>query len=56
MKNKRQEELKKITMEANEAKDRLYKIVYELQEEGFDGKAKSLMTIIYRIEEWQNRG
>lgn len=44
-----------ILMKANEAKDRLYEIAQELEEEGYSRKAKSCMSLIHQIEEWQNR-
>ena len=48
-------EYEEIVLEANQAKDRLYNIVCKLEEIGKARKAKSLMTIIYKIEEWQNK-
>ena len=52
---KNYEELQRILSEANEAKDRLARIADKLEEEGFARKAQSCMSIVYRIEEWQNR-
>lgn len=49
------EELDKILEEANQAKHRLDEIAQKLEEAGYHRKAKSCMTIVYRIEEWQNR-
>ena len=40
---------------ANEAKDRLAAIAERLEEAGYVRKAKSCMSIVYRIEEWQNK-
>jgi hypothetical protein len=55
MKKNKTEELKQIIIKANGAKDRLYEMVCELKEAGYNQKAKSLMTLIYKIEEWQNK-
>lgn len=52
---KNDEELRRLLAEANEAKDRLARIAAKLEEKGYDRKAKSCMSIVYRIEEWQNR-
>lgn len=49
------EKFERLLMEANNVKDRLYKIACELEELGYHRKAKSCMTLIYNIEEWQNR-
>ena len=48
-------EIRRIIMEANEAKDRMYRIACKLEELGCSRKAKSCMTLVYKIEEWQNR-
>ena len=48
-------EYQRILTEANEAKDRLYQVAQKLDEIGKHRKAKSCMTLIYMIEEWQNR-
>lgn len=53
---KNQDEYKRIISQANEAKDRLYHIVEQLESLGYTRKAHSGMTLIYQIEEWQNRG
>lgn len=50
------DELYRLLDEANEAKDRLSRISDHLREAGFDRKADSCMTLVYKIEEWQNRG
>ena len=50
------EKLQKLLNEANEAKDRLARVAEKLEEEGFSRKAQSCMTLVYKIEEWQNRG
>lgn len=52
----RQEEKRKLLAMANEAKDRLAELAEKLEEAGFFRKAKSCMTLVYEIEEWQNRG
>ena len=49
-------EIKRLIGEANEAKERLYQISERLEELGQHRKAKSAMTLVYSIEEWQNRG
>jgi len=51
-----EEELYELLMEANEAKDRLARIAEKLEEAGYKRKASSCMTLVYNIEEWQNRG
>lgn len=48
-------EYKRIISEANEAKDRLYQVASKLEQLGYIRKAKSCMTLIYKIEEWQNK-
>lgn len=40
---------------ANQAKDRLAEIADRLEEAGYIRKARSCMTLVYLIEEWQNR-
>lgn len=50
-----QDELCRILNEANEAKERLARIAEKLESAGYTRKAKSCMTLVYRIEEWQNR-
>jgi hypothetical protein len=42
--------------EANAAKDRLAQLADMLDAEGYVRKAKSCMTLVYLIEEWQSRG
>ena len=41
--------------EANQAKDRLSQLAEKLEVAGYHRKAKSCMTLVYKIEEWQNR-
>ena len=48
------EEKRRIIDEANQAKDRMAEIAYKLEAAGFKRKAKSAMSIVYKIEEWQN--
>lgn len=50
------EELDRILNEANEAKSRLARVAEKLQEAGYNRKASSCMTLVYKIEEWQNTG
>ena len=52
----KEDEYRRVINEANEAKDRLYRIANQLEELGYTRKAKSLMTLIYKIETWQNTG
>ena len=49
------EEYERLIEEANEAKDRLASIAERLEEAGYIRKSKSCMTIVYNIEDWQNR-
>lgn len=56
MKKISDEEYHRLICKANEAKDRLAQIAEELEEAGCTRKAGSCMTLVYRIEEWQNRG
>lgn len=53
--DKMDEKLHRILCEANEAKDRLHRMSEELREAGYIRKADSAMTLVYKIEEWQNR-
>ena len=41
--------------DANVAKERLMRIQNELEEAGFIRQANSLGTIIWKLEEWQNK-
>ena len=47
--------LRKKQSDVNIAKDRLIEIMYALEEEGFIRQAKSLDTIIVKLEVWQNK-
>ena len=49
------DEFERLINEANVAKDRLAEISEKLEEAGYIRKAKSCMTLVYSIEEWQNR-
>lgn len=53
-KAEREHEKERYISEANVAKERLDRIAEQLDELGYERKAKSLMTIVYRIEEWQH--
>lgn len=53
--SKDREEFDRCMDMANEAKDRLAEIAERLEEAGYIRKAKSCMTLVYMIEEWQNR-
>lgn len=44
----------RIMEEANKAKDDLSKVVEKLYKEGFDRKAASGLSLILKIEQWQN--
>lgn len=50
------EELDKILNDANKAKEELHKVVQKLYDAGYVRKARAGASLIYRIEEWQNRG
>ena len=50
------EKLEQILVEANKAKDDLYRVIEKLEEAGYNRKAMSGMSLIYAIETWQNRG
>lgn len=52
---KNMELLRQKQSEANVAKDRLISIMYELEEGGFIRQAKSLDTIITKLEIWQHK-
>lgn len=49
------QEVERLIDAANEAKDRLAAIAAELETLGKKRKANSLMNLVYRIEEWQNK-
>lgn len=47
--------LRQKQSEASVAKERLIQIMSALEEEGFIRQAKSLSTIIWKLEAWQNK-
>lgn len=49
------EEVRRLKMEANNAKERLMSIAAELEEMGAIRESKSLYTIIGKLETWQNK-
>ena len=51
----KQEAIEQATYEANSAKAQLIHIMDELEEAGAISKAKSLGTIIEKLENWQNK-
>ena len=54
-KEKRDEAIRTAQNEAEKAKMRLLQIMGELEEAGAIRQAKSLETIIARLEAWQNK-
>lgn len=50
------DEMYRLLNEANEAKDRLARLADKLESKGYHRKARSCMALVYKIEEWQNRG
>ena len=52
---KNYEEIEHLKSEASSPKDRLMVIANSLYDEGAVREAKSLETIIARLEEWQNK-
>lgn len=55
MKPNRREDIGKIKSDVNPAKDRLIRIMYELEDLGAIREAHSLETIIEKLEIWQNK-
>lgn len=51
----KQEAIEQATYEANKAKEKLMHIMDELEDIGAMRKAKSLGTIIEKLEDWQNK-
>lgn len=49
------ERIEEIKYDANAAKERLVRIAEELEAIGAIREAKSLMTIVYKLEIWQNK-
>lgn len=54
--SERSSKFNRLIGEANEAKDRLARIASDLEELGYVRKARSCMTLVALIEEWQRRG
>lgn len=52
---KRAEKFSEIVDDLNQAKDRIYSVVEELESEGFSRDAEQLMKMVYRIEAFQNK-
>lgn len=52
---KNYEEIEQLKSEASVAKERLMQIADKLYNEGAIREAKSLETIIGKLEEWQNK-
>lgn len=44
----------RIMEEANKAKAELSKVVEKLYKEGFERKAASGLSLVWKIEQWQN--
>lgn len=55
-KAERAQEAERAISEADVAKHRLASIADKLEELGYIRKAKSVMRLVYEIEEWQRRG
>lgn len=55
MKIIKKEEIERIKSDVNPAKDRLTRIMYELEDLGAIREAHSLETIIEKLEIWQNK-
>lgn len=53
--NKDYEELRSLQNDASAAKERLMQIQNQLYDAGFIRQANSLGTIIWKLEEWQNK-
>lgn len=51
----KREQIEELKEEANVAKDRLIRIMYELEDIGAIREARSLETIIEKLEIWQNK-
>ena len=52
---KNPETLKEISNRIDRIKSELWSMASELEEAGYVGKAKSLLTIGSRLEDWQHR-
>lgn len=55
MTDEKRAEIRRLKMEANTAKSRLGDIQAKLLDMGAVREANSLLTIIFRLEEWQNK-
>lgn len=55
MRTNKREEIERIKVELNTAKDRLIRAMYELEDMGAIREAHSLETIIEKLEIWQNK-
>ncbi len=55
MSERKRAEIERIKGDANEAKNRLMSLVYELRDIGAIREANSLDTIISKLETWQNK-
>lgn len=53
--NEKELEYNRLINEANEAKERLARLAEKLIEAGFIRKGKSLLTLAYKVEEWQQK-
>lgn len=53
--SEKREQVDRLKNEANNAKDRLISILYELEEIGAIREAQTLGTIIGKLETWQNK-
>ena len=51
----KRKEVDALKSSANEAKDRLVRIMYDLREIGANREANGLQSVIIRLETWQNR-
>lgn len=49
------EQFERLLCEANQAKERLATLSEKLMDAGYIRKSKSCVTLVYQIEEWQNR-
>lgn len=49
------ERLDRILSEANKAKEILRQVAQKLDNEGYSRKARTCITLLYKIEEWQNK-
>ena len=52
---KNEEELRQVMNSIDRIKDEMWRLSTQLEEAGYVGKAKSLLTIGSRLEDWQHR-